>query len=107
MEHVDSGHGRLTHVAQTAFPVELTADVIEAVTVLKAAPYPPSGSFSVTLAGAPLAIPYRLYEAPPRPQVVAPLPATARSILHCLLTRHHDGRVRQEHVQALLDVREA
>ena len=102
-----SNYRTLTQVARMAFPAELAAAAAEAAAVVETAAYPPLGIFSVTLAGEPLVIPYRIYEVPPRPSLVAQLSPTARSMLHCLFTRHHDGRVRQEHVQALFDVDKA
>ncbi|MEU8545570.1 hypothetical protein AB0C81_00945 [Streptomyces roseoverticillatus] len=61
----------------------------------------PVGAFQVEVQGETLTIPSRIYNAVPSSESVRALTATQQTILHCLYTRHHDGRVRQHHVEQL------
>lgn len=56
----------------------------------------------VTFGGQPVWIPSRLYNPEPSPLVLEGLTPQRRIVLHCLLSRHHDGHVRERHVAALL-----
>ena len=58
--------------------------------------------FSVEVARQLVAIPYRIYHEEPPESAVRSLTATQRTILHCLYTRHSDGRVRQRHLGAVV-----
>jgi hypothetical protein len=44
----------------------------------------------------------RIYNPEPPGEVEAALSTTQRTVLHCLYTRHHDGFVRQRHLQQIV-----
>ncbi|KAA0995963.1 hypothetical protein FQ192_07960 [Pseudomonas sp. ANT_J12] len=52
-----------------------------------------------------MVIPYRVYDQGYE-EVFAHLTETQSILFSCLLTRHHDGRVRQRHLERILSVRE-
>jgi len=58
-------------------------------------------SFSVRLGEQALSIPYRIYVEPPSLQA-GPLTALQSELLDCLFTRHHDGLVRQRHLERII-----
>jgi hypothetical protein len=49
-----------------------------------------------------LRIPVRIYNAPPDAAALSQLSDSQRLMVHCLYTRHHDGRVRQHHLSPIL-----
>lgn len=55
----------------------------------------------VQLCGEELQIPYRIYLNEPTETNVASLSELQKVILHCLYLRHHDGYVRQKHLEQL------
>ncbi len=57
--------------------------------------------FHVKVEGESLTIPSRIYNGAPPAESVRALTATQQTILHCLYTRHHDGRVRQDHLEQI------
>lgn len=59
----------------------------------------------VRVDGEELVIPYRIYDQGYE-GVFAHLTETQSILYSCLLTRHHDGRVRQRHLERILSVRE-
>lgn len=61
----------------------------------------------VVLAGEALRIPARVYVPEPAALDVSALSTTQRRVVPCLYTRHHDGRVRQRYLEALLSSDEA
>jgi hypothetical protein len=92
---------QLRDTLAAAFPSELGTQVSEAVQLLVAARSAPVGYSEVTVREQRLRIPYRIYENPP-PGKVDNLSELARTVLHCLLTRHHDGCVRQQHAEMVI-----
>jgi len=56
----------------------------------------------ITWRGHALALPYRVYFPELAPEQVALLTVAQRQVVHCLYLRHHDGYVRQRHLEALL-----
>lgn len=86
-----------------AFPAELAGDVQAVLAVM-----PASRSeslvdpFTVVVGGRQVTIPGRLYCDEPSADAVASLSARQRQLLHCLYSRHCDGRVRQRHVEQLV-----
>ncbi|TDC23615.1 hypothetical protein E1265_12200 [Streptomyces sp. 8K308] len=62
----------------------------------------PASPFSVTVAGQAVTIPYRIYHDEPPESTVRTLAATEATVLHCLYTRHSDGRIRQRHVEQVV-----
>ncbi|WUQ01801.1 hypothetical protein OHT52_20295 [Streptomyces sp. NBC_00247] len=65
----------------------------------KTAPHEP---FPVVVLGRDVMIPVRLYSDEPPPEAVSALPPRQRQLLHCLYSRHHDGRVRQRHLEEIV-----
>ncbi|MGW0950246.1 hypothetical protein ACWD4O_48140 [Streptomyces sp. NPDC002623] len=58
--------------------------------------------FEVEVQGQTVAIPSRIYNEDPRADLQRPLTPTRQVILHCLCTRHHDGLVRQRHLEQIV-----
>jgi len=83
-----------------AFPASLQREAIIAVTALPACPQP-LGSFSAQVAGETVVIPYRISHDPALINL-SPLTDVRKQIIHCLLTRHHSGFVRQEHLTRII-----
>ena len=54
---------------------------------------------TVQIDGESLVIPCRVYNPEPADRAVASLPDLQQVILHCIYTRHHDGFVRQKHLE--------
>jgi hypothetical protein len=52
--------------------------------------------------GTELALPYRVYFPDPVPELLLRLTSEQRQVVHCLYVRHHNGYVRQRHLEALL-----
>jgi hypothetical protein len=67
---------------------------------LPRADFGPLGSFSVTVGGAGVTIPYRIYN--PEPANATILNGEQRRILGCLYTRHNDGWTRHRHLQQMI-----
>lgn len=91
---------------EAAFPRHLRAEVQSALRVLPPAKHKPASPFHVLVAGEPVAIPYRIYPDEPSPDAQAALSPTQRAIVDCLYTRHHDGRVRQNHLERVVGLTE-
>jgi hypothetical protein len=62
----------------------------------------PSGAFTAVVTGRRVEIPNRIYHAVPGPETRSVLTARQLLILDCLLTRHHDGFVRQRAASRIL-----
>ncbi|GIF45616.1 hypothetical protein DFJ67_0750 [Asanoa ferruginea] len=60
------------------------------------------GSFEVVVDGEPMVVPDRIYADEPPPEVWAALRPIEQTMLHCLYTRHHDGRVRERHLAEIM-----
>jgi hypothetical protein len=86
----------------SAFPASLRTAALTATAIMPAAGLRPASPFSVPVAGESVAIPYRLYHDEPAVDAEAALSPVARTALHCLYTRHHDGRVRQRHLERVV-----
>ncbi|MFD7508609.1 hypothetical protein ACFV5N_04585 [Streptomyces sp. NPDC059853] len=84
-----------------AFPTALAADVAAVAAVMPAPRHGPAGPFPVVVQGDRLSIPGRLYNDEPTAAASAPLSARRRRLLHCLYSRHCDGRVRQRHLRVI------
>ena len=87
-----------------AFPDAAEADVRAAVAALGPSHLSPSGSFTVVAAGRPVEIPYRIYSSPSDADSIARLTGGQRQLLDAMVTRHHDGFVRQDAVARLLHI---
>lgn len=87
---------------RAAFPPGQQADVDRVLEILVPDRHPisPDNIGAVTCGGEPLRIPRRVYLQPP--SQVNGLNDEQRAILWCIYTRHHDGRVREAAVRALM-----
>jgi hypothetical protein len=56
---------------------------------------------SLGLQNESIELPYRVYLDEPEDQDIKHLTDVQRVILHCIYTRHHDGHVRQKHLEGL------
>ncbi|WP_436978632.1 hypothetical protein [Streptomyces sp. enrichment culture] len=86
-----------------AFPSRLAADVRSALSVLPASTFSPVEPFAVDVRGERVTIPARIYPDEPHAGAEGPLSGTRQMILHCLYSRHADGRVRQRHLERILE----
>jgi hypothetical protein len=87
-----------------AFPLHLAADVRVALQVLPGAQHEPiaDDSIEVRISGEPVRVPYRVYFPQPSPDKLEILSPRQRLILAALMTRHHDGHVRERWVAEVL-----
>lgn len=85
-----------------AFPAELADDARTVVEVMPPSDSRPHGAFSVVVQGQEVSLPERLYNDEPPSEAVAALSSRQRQLLHCLYSRHHDGRVRERHLSAVV-----
>ncbi|KIF75679.1 hypothetical protein QR77_20825 [Streptomyces sp. 150FB] len=85
-----------------AFPTALADDVRAVLAIMPRSRLEPAGMFSVAVRGEQVAIPSRLYNDEPPAGAVASLSPRQGTVLHCLYTRHHDGMVRQRHLEAIV-----
>jgi hypothetical protein len=60
------------------------------------------GSFRVEVRGEAVAIPERIHHPEPAADAAHALTGAQRVVLHCLYSRHHDGRVRQRHAERVV-----
>ena len=81
-----------------AFPEALRSDVAAAVTVVPPSALGPAQAFVARVGGEAVTIPYRIYN----PEPARFLTGQQQLVLDCLYSRHHDGRVRQRHLRAVL-----
>lgn len=95
---------RLRDAAMKAFPSELGADVEQAMRLLVPSHSMSVNGFDVSVRGQRLRIPYRIYEDPPPPGILNDLSEVPRAVLDCILTRHHNGYVRQRHAERVISV---
>jgi hypothetical protein len=88
-----------------AFPRAVRADALAAISVLPEVSTT-SYAFSVSVGPETLTIPYRIYH---DPILIQPreLTGTQALLLSCLLTRHHDGFIREQHLKKILASKEA
>ncbi|MEU1801684.1 hypothetical protein [Streptomyces sp. NPDC019937] len=84
-----------------AFPSRLAHDVRTVLTVMPGARPPITSTFSVDVSGEVVSVPYRIYHDEPLADTECLLTATQRLVLHCLYSRHSDGRVRQRHLEQI------
>ncbi|MEO3839752.1 hypothetical protein [Streptomyces sp. B22F1] len=91
----------VAHALAAAFPTRLAGDVQSVLAVMPEASSAPMMPFEVEVQDEIVAIPYRLYNEEPYANLERPLSGTQQMILHCLYSRHHDGRVRQRHLEQI------
>ena len=89
---------------RAAFPSAAAADVDLALAIIEEDRRGPTDHDvgRLVVNGEPLHIPARIYSPDPEPRSIAGLTAPAQTILHCLFSRHHDGRVREAHLREVI-----
>ncbi|GCD97907.1 hypothetical protein [Embleya hyalina] len=87
-----------------AFPGFLADDVLAVASTLPPSRRVPVQPFPVDVHGERVAIPYRVYDEAPDFALSASFSGRRMTVLDCLYTRHHDGRVRQRHLERILPV---
>jgi hypothetical protein len=85
---------------KNAFPAFLRDDALEVISVLPQ-PSLDTKTFSVSVGGETMSIPYRIYHDPALIDATH-LTARQRELLNCLLTRHHNGFIRERHLPSIL-----
>jgi hypothetical protein len=83
-----------------AFPVALRDDAALALSAFPESRLP-LGTFSARVADQTVVLPYRIYHNPTLIDTV-PLSSLQKELVDCLLTRHHDGQVREEHLTRII-----
>ncbi|WP_030573947.1 hypothetical protein [Streptomyces aureocirculatus] len=91
----------VTCVLMAAFPARLALDVQTVLMVMPDARFNPVQPFEVDVQGETVSIPSRIYSEEPEADRERTLTASQRMILHCLYSRHSDGRVRQRHLERI------
>lgn len=88
----------------SAFPATLRDDVLAALAEVPAGPHSPhiAGAEPVRVGEELVTIPYRIYTAPLTSTALAKLPPLHQTIVACIYTRHHDGRVREAAVHPVM-----
>ncbi|MFJ8112108.1 hypothetical protein [Streptomyces sp. NPDC096132] len=89
-----------------AFPTRLAGDVRNVLAAMPDARLSSVEPFEVEVQGETVAIPSRIYNDEPGVDLARPLTGTQQVILHCLYSRHSDGRVRQRHLEQIVASRE-
>ncbi|MGW2639445.1 hypothetical protein [Streptomyces sp. NPDC001348] len=90
-------------VLLAAFPNRLAGDVQRVLAVVPDARLAPMRPFEVEVQGETVVIPSRIYNEEPSVGSERLLTGTRQVILHCLYSRHSDGRVRQRHLEYVLE----
>jgi hypothetical protein len=83
-----------------AFPSSVRDDVLAMVSILPANPHA-VGHFEVQVNGETIEIPNRVYHKPALIDV-SKLDSFQRHLVDCILTRHGDGHVRQQHLEKII-----
>jgi hypothetical protein len=84
-----------------AFPTALREHVLLALEAFPEPERPAAENFSVKVRGELVTIPYRLYHSPSQIQT-GHLSGLENELVDCLLTRHHDGLVRQQRLERII-----
>ena len=84
-----------------AFPTALREHVLAALETFPEPEHPSAGEFSVKVARELVTIPYRLHHSPGHIKTDY-LTDLEKDIVDCLLTRHHDGFIRQQHLERII-----
>ena len=95
--------GRALRLLAALFPAVAESD-LQAVLATLPADTATEGQYArlITWRGHALALPYRVYFPELGPAQLASLTSEQRQVVHCLYLRHHNGYVRQRHLEALL-----
>lgn len=86
-----------------AFPASLRDEVRVVAGILPPTRSTLALSFSVSVQGESVTIPYRLYNDEPTAETRRALSPVQLTILQCLYTRHNDGRIRQRRLEQVID----
>lgn len=86
-----------------AFPSRLATDVRGALSVMPVSELSPLEPFPVDVRGEKVVIPSRIFSDEPHAGAVGHLSGTEQLILRCLYSRHGDGRIRQRHLERILE----
>ncbi|WFE47691.1 hypothetical protein [Verrucosispora sp. WMMD1129] len=86
----------------SAFPEVLAAQVRAVQQVLRPPELSHAAPFPVRVGGEALLIPYRVYYPVPDADVLRDLTVHQQLVLGCIFTRHHDGLVRQAHLEQVI-----
>ncbi|MEE1734030.1 hypothetical protein PUR33_37440 [Streptomyces sp. BE282] len=92
----------VAHGLTAAFPTRLAGAARTSLAVMPKARIAPIMPFEVEVQGETVAIPSRIYNEEPGVGSDGHLSGTQQVILHCLYSRHHDGRVRQRHLERVV-----
>jgi hypothetical protein len=84
-----------------AFPASLREHVLAALETFPEPEHPSAEGFSVRVVGELVTIPYRLYHSAGQIKTEH-LADLEKEIVDCLLTRHHDGFVRQQRLERII-----
>ncbi|MEV4436650.1 hypothetical protein [Streptomyces sp. NPDC049585] len=90
-----------------AFPSRLADDVCSVLSIMPVTKHAPAGPIQVEVLGEPVSVPYRIYHDELDARMQNSLTGIQRIVLHCLYSRHHDGRVRQHHLGQMMTSAEA
>jgi hypothetical protein len=94
----------LSAILTAAFPHALRRDALAIADVVPDSRLAPVAPFRVLVEGEPVLIPYRVYHDLPTPEAFqAPTPIQ-QTVLSCWYTRHHDGFLRQRHLDQVIGV---
>ncbi|MFD8481160.1 hypothetical protein [Kitasatospora sp. NPDC059673] len=85
-----------------AFPPELADDARAMLAVMPPAGHTTDRGFTVLVNGRRVVVPVRIYHDEPSAEAAAALTRRQRQLLHCLYTRHHNGRIRQRHLERIV-----
>ncbi|MET9934584.1 MULTISPECIES: hypothetical protein [unclassified Streptomyces] len=96
------GPSNVPHVWVAAFPARLADDVRSALAFVPDARLGPAEPFQVEVQGEIVAIPSRIYNEEPELGLERSLTGAQQLILHCLYSRHSDGRVRQRCLEQIV-----
>lgn len=99
-----AGNAVQTNPLTAAFPAELRSEVAVVKDLIRPSTATHPGS-SVLVRGEPLNIPYRVHHDCDE-TLFHRLNEVQAAIYACVLTRHHDGHIRQLHIERLIALRE-
>jgi hypothetical protein len=92
-----------SEMALIAFPKSLNKDLHELISRISVHTlHPTQWTFPVELDNQPISIPVRIYWEEHRLMEPRDLNETQRTALSCLLTRHHNGFVREKHLKLIM-----
>ena len=102
-DSLGAGVTRHNESPEIGFPSSLRGDVALVAQLIPPPSHRSAGSISVNVGAEPVEIPYRVFFDEVAASHLSALDDQKREILHCIYSRHHDGFVRQRHIEAVLD----